>query len=124
MTLSAFAEVGKPKESVNATVAAASKELNELRMALPETAPEIGVASHYREQKHSDKRISSPRTFFLPRYFSAALAIPRFARLRSEGLLSPIGQSGRDYAFGRPTRRRAQILPRPRRGLPEFLRRV
>ena len=44
MTLSAFAEVGKPKESVNATVAAASKELNELRMALPETAPEIGVA--------------------------------------------------------------------------------
>jgi hypothetical protein len=76
MTLSAFAEVGKPKESANATVAAANKELNELRMALPETAPEIGVASHYREQKHPDKRISSPRTFFPPRYFSAALAIP------------------------------------------------
>src|ERR1700722_5851069 len=39
MTLSAFAEVGKPTESVNATVAAASKELNELRMGTPETTP-------------------------------------------------------------------------------------
>ena len=80
MTLSAFAEVGKPKESVNATVAAASKELNELRMALPETAPEIGVASHYREQKHSDKRISSPCTFFLS-HVGAALAFRGFGSL-------------------------------------------
>ena len=74
MTLSAFAEVGKPRESVNATVAAASKELNELRMALPETAPEIGVASHYREQKHSDKRISSLARSFCRA--SAALQVP------------------------------------------------
>ena len=88
----------------------------------PKPRPRIGVASHYREQNRSDKRISYPRTFFLPRYFSAALATPRFARLRSEGLLGPIGQSGRDYAFERPARRRAQILPRPSRGLPEFLR--
>jgi hypothetical protein len=76
MTLSAFAEVGTPTESANATVAAASKELNELRMALPEMAPETGVASHYREQEHSDKRISSPRTFFPPRDLSANPASP------------------------------------------------
>jgi hypothetical protein len=76
MTLSAFAEVGPPTESVNATVAAASKELNELRMVLPETAPEIGAASHYREPNRSDKRTSSPRTFFPPWDLSVSAAPP------------------------------------------------
>jgi hypothetical protein len=81
MTLSAYAEFGAPTESPNARVAAASKELNELRMSLPEPHPGIGVASHYREQNRADKRISSPCTFFLSRHVRAAPAFCCFGSL-------------------------------------------
>jgi hypothetical protein len=59
MTLSAFAAVGPPKASPK-TIAAVSKEQNELRMSLPKPHPGMGATPAYREPDRSAKRI--PRT--------------------------------------------------------------
>jgi hypothetical protein len=119
MTLSALAEFEPPTASPNRTVAAASKELNELRMSLPETAPRnwCGVTLSRAEPLRQAHLLFSHVL-----RVSAAFALRCFARLRSDGLLEPIDASGGENAFGRPSWRRTQVLPGPRRDLPEFLR--
>src|SRR5882757_6785199 len=118
MTLSAYAEFGAPTESPNARVAAASKELNELRMSLPETAPRNrrGVTLSRAEPRRQAHLLSLHVLSVASCWGGAS------GRLRSDGLLDPIGGRGRENAFGTSRGRRAQVLPGPRRALAEFLR--